>query len=282
MPIKPWTGSYSVSCIMKVTSFHMANKVEEAVQSYFINSFVFSSRKIDVERTADFRNNVTTLQFFLHDGDERVPMGGIEFLTIAEQGEKIAIQWRSNILPAGTTNHSFMILSSGRDQYEEYTKLADILKKGWEKDINSYLPKNEELPPPVVEAPKTVEDEYASLSPEEIEAITGVKPEPKGAPSAAAKEEKHDESASDDDIKRIMGMVNSSPAIKHEDKPAAASPASETLSEAEIAALAHEVAGQSTGSATTENVEPPPAKREESSSEEMSAEDIWRQINGGK
>jgi hypothetical protein len=174
-----------------------------------------------------------------------------------------------------------MIISSGKEQYEEYTKLADVLKKGWEKDVNSYLPKNEEAPPPVVEAPKTVEDEYASLSPEEIEAITGVRPEPKGSAPAAASDTKPDESASDDDIMRIMGMVNA-PTAKHEEAPAPPASDSGMLSEAEIAALASKVAKQSSDAATTENAATPPAKKEEPPAEEMSAEDIWRQINGGK
>jgi hypothetical protein len=234
---------------MKVTAFHMANKVEEAARSYFLNSFVFSSRKIDVERTSDFRNNVASIQFYLHDGEERVPMGGIEFVTIAEQSGKIALQWKSNVLPSEVSKQSFMILSSNQEHYDQYSKLAEVLKSAWEKDMNSYLPKNEEAPPVVQEAPKTVEDEYASLTPEEIEAITGVRPEAKAEEPKPASGGGQEENLSEEDIRKMMGM-DESPA------PSAKPPAAV--------------------SDTT------PSEKKEGMSEELSAEEIWRQINGGK
>ena len=291
MPIKTWAVVFSAS-FMRITAFHMASKVEEAVRSYFLNSFVFASRKIDVERTADFRNHIASLQFFLHDGEEIVPMGGIEFSMIAEQSGKVAIQWKSKVLPAETANRAFMILSSGEEHCTEYTALADILKKQWEKDINSYLPKNEEAPPPVEEAPKSVEDEYASLSPEEIEAITGVRPEtPAANQSIEEVKQKVDtldtDAASEEEIKRLMGMMMNNPTESN----AGAKPADSGsgMSEEEIAALAKDVQQQaektvdsSTASETTAPVPETEGKEEAAAEDQMSAEEIWRQINGGK
>jgi hypothetical protein len=265
---------------MRVTAFHMANKVEEAVNSYFLNSMVFSGRKIDVERTSDFRNNVASLQFFLHDGEERIPMGGIEFIMIAEQSGKVAIQWKSNILPSAVVNQAFLILSSSQEHYEQYAKLSDVLRKGWEKDVSAYLPKNEEPPPPVEEAPKSVDDEYASLSPEEIEAITGVKPEPKAASPVPAKQEQAAEAtevAGEEEIKKLMGMMINTPA-QSGDKTGAAP----VMSEADIAALAKEVQKQAEEPAVPVEKKPDEAKKEEAADDEMSAEEIWKQINGGK
>jgi len=227
----------------------MANKVEEAARSYFLNSFVFSSRKIDVERTSDFRNNIASIQFYLRDGDERVPMGGIEFITIAEQSGKIAIQWKSSVLPANVSQQAFLILSSNQEHYDQYSKLAEVLKKDWEKDVNSYLPKNEEAPQQVQEAPKTVEDEYASLSPEEIEAITGVRPGSDTPESAVSKEGGQEDSVDEEEIRRMMGMRDQA------DAPSVPGP------------VVRET--------------PSVAKKDDSVSDEMSAEEIWRQINGG-
>ncbi|GEM_PF-5829279 len=248
---------------MKVTAFHLAGKVEEAARSYFSNSFVFSSRTIDVERTFDFRKGSAALQFFLHDGDERVPMGGMEFVTIQDRDNKIALQCRTSVLPAERSQQLFMILPSDVEQYSQYTRLAGILGKEWEKDVDAYLPKNDTTPLPAVpETPPTVDDEYASLTPEEIEAITGVKPSapapaPKNAPQASAG------ASGDDDVQRLVDMMSAG-AAKEE------SPSEAPMSLEEIEALARQ--GQEPEA---------PAKKDEGPLE-MNVEDIWKQINGGK
>jgi hypothetical protein len=267
---------------MKVTAFHMANKVEEAVRSHLLNSFVFSNRKIDVERTADFRNNISTLQFFLRDGDERVPMGGMEFVQIADTANKVALQCRCNVLPADISQQFFLILPSDAEQYAQYTRLAELLHKQWDKDVNAYLPKNEEIPQVAQEAPKSLDDEYASLSPEEIEEITGVKQAPKTAKAvamspAAAMTTGDLNTASENEIKRLMGMMMGEPAAQ----PGAHGVA---MSMEEIEALAREVS-QNVGKEAPAKAEPAPvavAKKAEEPEAQMSAEDIWRQINGGK
>lgn len=251
---------------MKVTAFHLAGKVEEAARSYFSNSFVFSSRKIDVDRVFDFRKGSAAMQFFVHDGPERVPMGGIEFFTIQDRDNKIALQCRTNVLPAEKSRQFFIILPSDQEQYSQYSRLAEMLSREWDADVNAYLPRHEDAPPPPA-APKTLDDEYASLSPEEIEAITGVKPEPKGAAPEAAKPAASGDVASEDDIQRLMGMMmggGAAPAPK-EEAPAGG------MSMDEIEALTRQV---------QQSAESAPPKAEEPS--EMSAEDIWKQINGGK
>jgi hypothetical protein len=267
---------------MKVTAFHMANKVEEAVRSHLLNSFVFSSRKIDVERTADFRNNVSTIQFYLHDGDERVPMGGMEFVQIADTANKVALQCRCNVLPADVSQQFFLILPSDAEQYAQYTRLAELLHKQWDKDVNAYLPKNEEAPQAAQEAPKSLDDEYASLSPEEIEEITGVKPQPKTAQIVAkaspvpTMDTGDLNTASEDEIKRLMGMMMGAPDAKA-DAPADAQTSATAMSMEEIEALAREVSQQKDAPATAAE-----QKKTEAPEEQLSAEDIWRQINGGK
>lgn len=274
---------------MKVTAFHLANKVEEAVRSYFSNSFMFSSRTVDVERTVDFRKGNAALQFYLHDGDEIVPMGGIEFATIQERDDKMAFQCRYTILPSNVSRQFFTIMPSNAEQYIQYARFAEIMSKSWDKDMNAYLPKNGEGVPQVVEAPKTLDDEYASLTPEEIEAITGVKPEPKGASAApvkTAKEQADDaqgivDAASEEEIQRLMGMMMGGgqpevdAAAEAPVEPAASSD-SPMMSMEEIEALAKSVQQQGDVKAEV------PAKTEAESADAMSAEDIWKQINGGK
>jgi hypothetical protein len=250
--------------IMKVTAFHLAGKVEEAARSYFSNSFVFSSRTIDVERTFDFRKGSAALQFYLHDGDERVPMGGMEFVTIQDRDNKIALQCRTSVLPAERNQQLFMILPSDVEQYSQYTRLAGILGKEWEKDVDAYLPKNETTPLPAApEAPPTVDDEYASLTPEEIEAITGVKPSAPATPAPkAASQSSAGPAAGDDDVQRLVDMMS---AGAHTEAEAPA-----PLSMEEIEALARQ--GQ----------EPEAPANKDEGPLEMNVEDIWKQINGGK
>jgi len=247
---------------MKVTAFHLAGKVEEAARSYFSNSFVFASRTVDVDRVFDFRKGTATVQFFVHDGPERVPMGGIEFFTIQERENKIALQCRTSVLPSEKNKQFFLILPSDVEQYSQYTRLADMLSKEWDRDVNSYLPKFEDAPPPPA-APQSVEDEYESLTPEEIEAITGVKPGPKTAVPEAKKSAAPEDAASDDEIQRLMGMMMGGGAAHKEEAP---SPGG--MSMEEIEALTRDVQNQA----------PKPARTE---ADEMSAEDIWKQINGG-
>jgi hypothetical protein len=249
---------------MKVTAFHLAGKVEEAARSYFSNSFVFSSRTIDVERTFDFRKGSAALQFYIHDGDERVPMGGMEFVTIQDRDNKIALQCRTSVLPAERNQQLFMILPSDAEQYSQYTRLAGILGKEWEKDVDAYLPKNDTTPLPAVsEAPPTVDDEYASLTPEEIEAITGVKPSAAAAPAPkAASQSSAGPAAGDDDVQRLVDMMSAGAQTEAE--------APAPLSMEEIEALARQ--GQEPEA---------PAKKDEGPLE-MNVEDIWKQINGGK
>jgi hypothetical protein len=310
---------------MKVTAFHLVGKVEEAARSYFSNSFVFSSRKVDVERTVDFRKGSASLAFFVKDGPERVPMGGIEINTIQERDRKVAFQCRSTILPSGDTERFFLILPEDVEQYSQYTHIASMLSDKWDKGIDAYLPKHEEMPQEKQEAPKSLDDEYASLSPEEIEAITGVKPAPKGAASAAAapapvtaapaNDIPAPDAASEEEIQKLMGMMMSGEA-----QPAAPGPtggdAGQIMSMEEIEALAKQVRetpeGGASGAAPAANagtvpapapaaapapaVEQPAApvaapavpvapaaeKPAEKPSDEMSAEDIWKQINSGK
>ncbi len=248
---------------MKVTAFHLAGKVEEAARSYFSNSFVFSSRKIDVERTFDFRKGSAALQFYLHDGDERVPMGGMEFVTIQDRDNKIALQCRTSVLPAERNQQLFMILPSDAEQYSQYTRLAGLLGKEWEKDVDAYLPKNETTPLPAApETPPTVDDEYASLTPEEIEAITGVKPSAQAPATKAASQSSKGPEAGDDDVQRLVDMMSAGASAPAE--------APAQFSMEEIEALARQ--GQ----------EPEAPEKKDEGPLEMNVEDIWKQINGGK
>jgi len=262
---------------MKVTAFHLANKVEEAAKSYFSNSFMFSSRTIDVERTADFRNGVASVQFFVHQDDgERIPMGVMEFDTVQERDNKVAFQCRYHILPSEESREFFLMMSADSEQYVHYSNLAEMLRKRWEMNIGAYLPAGSDGAPAVMmeETPVGVDDEYDSLSPEEIEAITGVRPEPKGA--AAKPAPSAEEAASEDDIQRIMGMMMGPEAPKQESDDA-------PLTLEEIEALAKEVQGQGTEDEVQpsgESVEEIKTPEEEKSADEMSAEDIWKQISG--
>jgi len=271
---------------MKVTAFHLAGKVEEAARSYFSNSFVFSSRKIDVERTVDFRKGSASVAFFVMDGPDRVPMGGLEINTIQERDHKVAFQCKSTILPSGDVERFFLIMPEDAEQYSQYTRIAGMLSSRWDKAMDSYLPKHEELPQQV-EAPKTLDDEYASLTPEEIEAITGVKPEPRGAapagapaaaPAAAADADMPvPDAASEEEIQRLMGMMMSG------EQPApggAGKDASPIMSMEEIEAMARQSREEAPGGAPAPASKPQAA--EAPAEDAMSAEDIWKQINSGK
>ena len=306
---------------MKVTAFHLVGKVEEAARSYFSNSFVFSSRKVDIERTVDFRKGAASLAFFVKDGPERVPMGGIEINTIQEKDRKVAFQCRSTILPSGDTERFFLILPEDVEQYSQYTLIASKLSDKWDKGVDAYLPKHEEMPQEKQEAPKSLDDEYASLSPEEIEAITGVKPAPKGAAPAAAAPAPAEaapagdipapDAASEEEIQKLMGMMMSGEA-QPAAPGAAGGDAGQVMSMEEIEALAKQVRdtpeGGAPAAAPSANVAPAPAvaapapaaeqsaapapaaapaapaaeKPADKPADEMSAEDIWKQINSGK
>lgn len=295
VPIKPWAILNPDLFAMKVTAFHLAGKVEEAARSYFSNSFVFASRKIDIERTVDFRKGNASVVFFVMDGPDRVPMGGLEINTIQERDRKVAFQCRSTILPSGEVERFFVIMPEDSEQYSQYTRIAGILSKKWDKAMDAYLPKNEEAPQEV-EAPKSLDDEYASLTPEEIEAITGVKPEPKGAPAqdkaAAAPVAGGDDmsvpdAASEEEIQRLMGMMMSG----EQPAPGADKDASPIMSMEEIEALAKQAREEPAAAAGTKVAKPEPvaetdkpqepADAEPSAADVMSAEDIWKQINNG-
>ena len=165
------------------------------------------------------------------------------------------------------------MMGADSEQYVHYSNLAQILRQHWEKKIDAYLPKGE--PAPVMsDEPQSVEDEYDSLTPEEIEAITGVRPEPKtAAPAAAPEAPSQDEQASEDEIQRLMGMMMGSVG-KEEPEPASGG----TLSMDEIEALARE-ARQQEQEASDRKSDAPDKPAEESDA--MSAEDIWKQISGG-
>ncbi|MFA5257332.1 MAG: hypothetical protein WC360_04215 [Opitutales bacterium] len=258
---------------MKVTAFYLANKVEEAARSYFSNSFVFSSRTIDVERSVDFRLGRASLQFFVHvDEQDRIPMGGMVFASVQEKDNKAAFQCRYHILPSGESKEFFLMMGADSEQYVHYSNLAQILRKHWEKKIDAYLPKGEEVPV-MSDQPQSVEDEYDSLSPEEIEAITGVRPEPKAAaPAAVASKEPTSvhEQASEDEIQRLMGMMMGGGAQEP--------PSGPTFSMDEIEALTREAQQKDAGRGRKSDADDKPATEE---SDIMSAEDIWKQISGG-
>lgn len=277
---------------MKITAFHLAGKVEEAVRSYFSNSFVFSSRRTEVERVVDFRKGSASVAFFVLDGPERVPMGGLEISTIQEKDGKVAFQCKSTILPSGESEKFFMILPEDVEQYSQYTKLASVLSNKWDKAMDAYLPRHEEAPAQATEGPQSLEDEYASLSPEEIEAITGVKPEPKapvgaaasGGPSAGAGDDiPAPDAASEEEIQRLMGMMMSG----EQPVPGAKKEEPAMMSMEEIEALAREVSGgqNEAGDASAANQASTASAASAASTAEddaMSAEDIWKQINSGK
>jgi hypothetical protein len=281
---------------MKVTAFHLAGKVEEAARSYFSNSFVFSSRKVDVDRTVDFRKGNASVAFFVKDGPDRVPMGGLEINTIQERDDKVAFQCKSTILPSGEVEKFFVIMSENAEQYSQYTRIAGILTNKWDKAIDAYLPKNEEAPQ-AVEAPKSLDDEYASLTPEEIEAITGVKPEPQGAPktdkapAAPSAPQSADvsvpDAASEAEIQKLMGMMMSG---EQTAPGGAGKDASPIMSMDEIEALAKQAREAEAGAqgAGAPNVAASPSEAapdkaaEATNADTMSAEDIWKQINNGK
>jgi hypothetical protein len=266
---------------MKVTAFHLANKVEEAARSYFSNSFVFSSRLVDVERIVDFNAGTAALQFFVHDGEqERVPMGGIEFATVQERDHKVAFQCRYNIQPSDFSRQFFMMLPAESEPYAQYARLAELLTKQWDKDVAAYLPKHEAPPPPPPE-PMSVDDEYGSLTPEEIEAITGVKPEPKSAAPAQAEEKASAQAQADEDeIARLMNMMAAGPQAAAADDPNA------PMSLEQIEALAREVQQQEAPKRREPIMKPAPAKAAKeapaSQEDDLSAEQIWKQLTGGK
>lgn len=255
---------------MKVTAFHMVNKVEEAARSYFSNSLLFGSRKVEAERVADFRKGRAAIQFFLNDGEdeERICMGGMEFEAIQEKENKVAFQCRYSIQPSGHSRQFFLMVPAHREPYSHYVKLVDLLRARWEKDVHAYLPKDNEGNAIMPSSGDSGEDdEYEGLSADEIEAITGVRPssksdsrEPPSSPS---------QNLDEDDIARLMGELGATETQPQQEEAA-------SLSMDEIEALAREVAAES--AATEENSV---ASEEAAPETELSAEDIWKQITGG-
>jgi hypothetical protein len=300
---------------MKVTAFHLVNKIEEASQSYFSNSMIFSSQKIGTSRLVNFRDEQAGLTFYIDNGseDENIEMGTIAIETIQEKEDKIAFQCSYEVQPTGARDDFFMLLPSDREAYAQYMEFIDRLKKHWEKQPQYYLPAmdaNSSIEEDSSQALPEMDDEYEGLTPEEIEAVTGVRP---GAASSSPTEDAisaeelaaltgagDEETSSNDDnmsMEDLESLIASSP---EEDEAATAEPekseSEEELSEDDIAAML----GGNADSKEEESVdvaepdpaaevaetESPPAEQAEATQEEgeleMSAEDIWKQISGGQ
>lgn len=188
---------------MKVTAFHLIQKIEEAASSYFSNSMIFSSQDVETERFVNFRRQSAAVSFYFErrkDGEmERVDMGSLAVETIQERDEKVAFQCRMNILPGGYEKEFFVLLPADREAYAEYMNFIDRMKVQWERNAQHYLPDLEmdELGTSMGSSSGgsgggggssayafMQDDEYEGLTPEEIEAVTGVRP---GAPSKSPK-----------------------------------------------------------------------------------------------
>ncbi len=269
---------------MKVSSFHLAGKVEESVRSYLSNSFVFSTRNVEVDRVVDFRAGQTSLQFFMTDDNgERMPMGGMDFATVQERDGKIAFQCRMNVQPSGYVKQFFLMMGAESEQYVHYSNLAELLRKQWEKNIEAYLPKGGDgmpMMPIAATSEHDPDDEYEGLTPEEIEAVTGVRPQPKGVsaqPRFMPAEDKPlsaKEQADEDEIARLMSMMSGIAQESSKEE-------SGNMSMDEIEALAREVSAPPPAPSRgpkSKAKDPEPAQAEDI----MSAEDIWKQITGGK
>lgn len=263
---------------MRVTAFHLAGKVEEAVKSYFSNSFVFASRTVDVERVVDFRKGISSLQFLLRgDDEEQIPMGGIEFATVQEKDGKVAFQCRMNIQPSGYAKQFFIMMGAENEQYVHYSNLAELLRKQWERHIEAYLPKGSDgMPMPIQEQSVDPDDEYEGLTPEEIEAVTGVRPQPKSSQAPSIKEDDGEafkgpetDFANDDEIQRLMGMMAGGAS-----EPEKNSGDDDNMSLEQIEALTREAGAGADKDA-------PQEETSEKDADTMSAEDIWKQISGG-
>jgi len=302
---------------MKVTAFHLVNKIEEASQSYFSNSMIFSSQKIGTSRLVNFRSEQAGLKFYIDNGseDENIEMGTIAIETIQEKEDKIAFQCSYEVQPTGAREDFFVLLPSDREAYAQYMEFIDRLKKHWEKQPQYYLPAmdaNSSIEEESSQNLPEMDDEYEGLTPEEIEAVTGVRP---GAPSSDSSAEDaisaeelaaltgagEEETSSNDDnmsMEDLESLIASSPE-EDEATPdeSVKSEPEEELSEDDIAAMLggddssaseEEPANMAETSPSTEvaETESSSTKKTESTQEEgeleMSAEDIWKQISGGQ
>ncbi|MBN2068972.1 MAG: hypothetical protein JW739_04980 [Opitutales bacterium] len=290
---------------MKVTAFHLINKIEEASKSYFSNSMLFSGQKIGTRRVVDFHNEQVGLDFFVNRAPkgENVDMGSLAIETVQERDNKVAFQCRMEVLPSGDTESFFILLPSDREAYAEYMGFINRFKAYWEKQADKYLPP---VDPNAIQDDSSsmsafADDEYEGLTPEEIEAVTGVRP---GASSKPAS----DDVMSDDELAALTGtgmpqesepepmsMDDLESLIAGSQDNAQESPTEDEaheLSEDDIASLLGDVSAPAAvePEAETPAEEPEPLpqktaeKAEESAGEEveMSAEDIWKQISGGK
>jgi hypothetical protein len=296
---------------MKVTAFHLINKIEEASQSYFSNSMIFSSQKIGTDRIVDFRNQQAALTFFIDNGseDENIEMGSIAVETVQEKEEKIAFQCSCDIQPSGFHDDFFMLLPSNREAYAQYMEFIDRMKKHWEKQPQHYLPSMDSstaLEDSSSSAFPDMDDEYEGLTPEEIEAVTGVRPGASedtsvsddviSADELAALTGAEDDNASDSDdnmsMEDLESLISSS---QDDDESAADESESQELSEGDIASMLGGLDEESappesqTEELPEESSAPVEEKTEDKSAStegegelEMSAEDIWKQISGGQ
>lgn len=272
---------------MKVTAFHMVNKVEEAAHSYFSNSLIFGSQTVHAERMVNFRRGHASLHFFLDRGEdaERVSMGGLDIESVQERDNKVAFQCRLTIQPTGESQQFFLMVTASREPFSQYTRIVDLLRVRWERNMNAYLPKGEDGMPALPAQPDE-DDEYEGLTAEEIEAVTGSRPAPRGtaakstAPTRSAPQPEPagdtEEHLSADDIQRLMGMALGG----GDGAPGAADdhdPTSGMMSLEDIEALTREF--QPEPAKPNKSKAAPPPEEEET---ELSAEDIWKQITGGK
>jgi len=158
---------------------------------------------------------------------------------------------------------------------------VDLLRVRWEKNMQAYLPMGEDGMPVIPEQP-AADDEYEGLTPEEIEAVTGSRPQPKAAARPVARQPEPgpapEEQLSADALQRLMGLALGG----SEPEPAPADdPTSGMMSLDEIEALTQQFnkPAEPKPSARRPAAKPQPAEEAET---ELSAEDIWRQISGGK
>jgi hypothetical protein len=207
---------------MRVTAFHLIQKIEEAAASYFSNSMIFSSQDVETERFVNFRRQSAALSFYLErrkGGEkERIDMGSLAVETIQERDEKIAFQCRMNILPSGQEKEFFVLLPTDREAYAEYMNFIDRMKVYWERNAQHYLPEMDEEEQAAFTAKTSntgggsnsgyafmQDDEYEGLTPEEIEAVTGVRPGAKEPPKTAG------DNLSMDEIAALTGGLFGAP-----------------------------------------------------------------------